>query len=260
MTWYYMKSGRRIGPITDAEFEGAVREGRIRSETQVRREDMEQWAPFAAVPFPSPPDGTVVADLPSAATATNRICSICGKTYEPKNLIGYRNHFVCWSCKPAFLQRLQEGAEVPGALVYAGFWIRAAAKLIDWVLLGIASFALGTALELLVRSPLSFSRDPRQLGPFLMFRGLLTVLNIGIAAAYTTWFLGKHAATPGKMALGLKVVTSTGGRVSYARAFGRHFAEWVSGTILMIGYLMAGFDGQMRALHDRICDTRVVRT
>jgi uncharacterized RDD family membrane protein YckC len=28
---------------------------------------------------------------------------------------------------------------------------------------------------------------------------------------------------------------------------------------LFIGYLMAAFDDQKRALHDRICDTRVVR-
>jgi uncharacterized RDD family membrane protein YckC len=33
----------------------------------------------------------------------------------------------------------------------------------------------------------------------------------------------------------------------------------VSAMILMIGYIMAGFDSQKRALHDMICDTRVIR-
>ena len=37
------------------------------------------------------------------------------------------------------------------------------------------------------------------------------------------------------------------------------FAEMLSGMILGIGYLMAAFDDEKRALHDRICDTRVVR-
>ena len=84
-------------------------------------------------------------------------------------------------------------------------------------------------------------------------------VTIGVAAAYTTWFLGKYAATPGKMALGLKVITADGGKVSYLKAFGRYFAEIVSGIILNIGYIMAAFDDEKRALHDRICNTRVVK-
>jgi uncharacterized RDD family membrane protein YckC len=32
----------------------------------------------------------------------------------------------------------------------------------------------------------------------------------------------------------------------------------VSGMILLIGYIMAGFDNEKRALHDRVCDTRVI--
>ena len=40
----------------------------------------------------------------------------------------------------------------------------------------------------------------------------------------------------------------------------RYFAQWVSALILMIGYFMAAIDEQKRALHDRICDTRVVHS
>ena len=32
----------------------------------------------------------------------------------------------------------------------------------------------------------------------------------------------------------------------------------VSGIILLIGYIIAGFDDEKRALHDRVCDTRVI--
>jgi uncharacterized RDD family membrane protein YckC len=39
---------------------------------------------------------------------------------------------------------------------------------------------------------------------------------------------------------------------------GRYFSEMLSGMIMMIGYIMAGFDDEKRALHDRICNTRVV--
>jgi uncharacterized RDD family membrane protein YckC len=47
--------------------------------------------------------------------------------------------------------------------------------------------------------------------------------------------------------------------MSYLRAFGRHFAKYLSAMILGIGYFMAAFDDQRRTLHDRICETRVVR-
>jgi uncharacterized RDD family membrane protein YckC len=54
------------------------------------------------------------------------------------------------------------------------------------------------------------------------------------------------------------VVTADGGRVSYLRALGRYFAKMLSGFTCLIGYIIAAFDGQKRALHDHICNTRVV--
>jgi uncharacterized RDD family membrane protein YckC len=53
-------------------------------------------------------------------------------------------------------------------------------------------------------------------------------------------------------------VTATGGKVSYPRALGRFFAKILSSLICLIGFIIAGFDSEKRALHDRICDTRVV--
>ena len=50
-----------------------------------------------------------------------------------------------------------------------------------------------------------------------------------------------------------------GGPIGLGRAFGRYFAKILSGLILMIGYIMAAFDSEKRALHDMICDTRVIR-
>ena len=44
------------------------------------------------------------------------------------------------------------------------------------------------------------------------------------------------------------------------RAVGRYFAQWLSAFILYIGYIIAGFDSEKRALHDHICDTRVIYT
>jgi uncharacterized RDD family membrane protein YckC len=88
---------------------------------------------------------------------------------------------------------------------------------------------------------------------------LVNVVSWALSIAYTTYFLGAHSATPGKMACGLRVVRPDGERISYARACGRFFAEILSSITLGIGYIIAAFDDEKRALHDRICDTRVVR-
>ena len=85
------------------------------------------------------------------------------------------------------------------------------------------------------------------------------VFQYAVPAIYESWCVGKFAATPGKMACKLKVVLPDGGQVSYPRAIGRHFAKYISGMILLIGYIMAAFDKQKRSLHDRICDTRVIQ-
>ena len=68
------------------------------------------------------------------------------------------------------------------------------------------------------------------------------------------------SATPGKLALGMKVLRPGGGRLTLGRAVGRYFAKVLSAMILCIGYIIAGIDSQKRGLHDMICDTRVVRS
>lgn len=97
-------------------------------------------------------------------------------------------------------------------------------------------------------------------GPgFIAFMVISYVLSLGLWIAYPTFFIGKYGATLGKMACQLKVVTEDGGKVTYMRALGRAFAEYLSMLTIYIGYIMAGFDDEKRTLHDRICSTRVVR-
>ena len=81
---------------------------------------------------------------------------------------------------------------------------------------------------------------------------------IRLPLCYNTFFIGAFGATPGKMALKLRVLRSGGDRLSYRRSFCRHLAELLSSAMLLLGYVMALFDDERRTLHDRICDTRVV--
>ncbi len=135
---------------------------------------------------------------------------------------------------------------------YAGFWIRFGAKIIDWIILSVINAFVSGSLSFMMAS----SSD-RYLSLILVL--ISNAFLFAFQVAYVTWFLGRFGATPGKMACRLKVVMPDGGRVSYSRALGRYFGEFLSGMTLLIGYFIAAFDDQKRTLHDRICNTRVVR-
>ena len=102
------------------------------------------------------------------------------------------------------------------------------------------------------------NRNPADtIAPFMML--FMQFGLIAVQIGYQTFFVGKFGATPGKMACGLKIVRSDGSPISYGRAAGRAFGELLSAWTCYIGYLMVCFDSQKRALHDHMCDTRVVR-
>ncbi len=151
---------------------------------------------------------------------------------------------------------------------YGGFWIRFVAKLIDGIILGVAGLILfipvllmfGGGAGLLGLGRRGFG-DGAVLGPAMVgVFGISRLIWLAVSTFYEVYFLSAHGATPGKMAVGLKVIRADGGPISPMLAVGRHFAEWVSAIIFMIGYIMAGFDAEKRALHDRICETRVIHT
>jgi uncharacterized RDD family membrane protein YckC len=173
-------------------------------------------------------------------------------------VIRYGGRWVCASCKPAFVQKLKEGVVSSAALEYAGFWIRFAAVFVDGIILWFVNVVLG----LVVLSPFirTVSQGAPAINKLLIVQGATFLVQLVIGITYEVWFIGKFGATPGKMACKVKVVTPEGSPISYGRAFGRYFGKLLSGLILCIGYLMAAFDVEKRALHDRLCNTRVIRT
>ncbi len=254
MDWYYVRDGEQIGPISESEFQLLVSTGAVTPSTVVWREGMGKWETYAnAVGQPATPtQAQTQAPFGAAAAAGNYRCAECGNTFPASDMVQYGQSHVCAGCKNIFFQRIREGVSVGTALNYGGFWIRFGAKFIDGIVLQIVSLGINFGFGFL------FSLGAESGGSVgLVFIPFL--LQIGFQMWYTTWFLGKYAATPGKMATGLRVVAPDGGPISYKRAFGRYWAEMLSGLILGIGYLMAAWDDEKRTLHDRICDTRVIR-
>ena len=121
---------------------------------------------------------------------------------------------------------------------------------IDGVIVGIPGYAIQFGTMALFPDP--------EMAMTVMLIGW--VISFALNIAYSTWMHGKFGATVGKMACGLRLVTPSGGKISYGLAAGRFFAEIVSSMIIYIGYIMVAFDEEKRALHDRICNTRVIRS
>jgi uncharacterized RDD family membrane protein YckC len=236
MNWFYVDTGQQAGPVTDEQLDDLVRSGKVRGDTLVWREGLANWQPYSQ----ARPEGVQPpAPVPPAAQPMAAAAPTAGGVVPP----------------PGAYQPM------PGAvygLAYAGFWMRFLAKLIDGLIIGavvgipIAFFmfrgALSGAPPDLQRWVQFFTAAPWQL------------LETAIGLLYNGFFLGKFGATPGKMALGLKVLSPEGNPISYGRAFGRSAAEIISRIICFIGYIIAGFDVQKRALHDHIASTRVIKS
>lgn len=181
-------------------------------------------------------------------------CSECGRPFPLEDLARFGVNMVCADCKPRFVQRMREGAPTVSAVAYGGFWRRVAAVLIDAVILMIVMFPIQMAIVMFAAPNIN-----RAGSLAFGFVGVIWLLSLALNVSYYGYFLSQKSATPGKMLMGLKVITAAGGRLSVGHAVGRYFAQILSGMILGIGYIMVAFDSEKRALHDYICSTRVIR-
>ncbi|MEO6883531.1 MAG: RDD family protein [Bacteroidia bacterium] len=168
---------------------------------------------------------------------------------------------------------MTEQTTPPTPPAYAGFWLRFVAFILDALILGAAKWIiLAPLLALFGISTIAAGLEHPSASPesMLSFSKLLALITV--AAIYSAIILcvlywlyyalmesSSKQATVGKMALGLKVTGLNGERISFGKASGRFFAKYISGLILFIGYMMAGFTEKKQALHDIVSDCLVVK-
>lgn len=254
MDWYYAEAGQRIGPIADAEFRDLFGSGRLGPENLVWRAGMAGWQRAGSLD-----------EWPLAVTNGDQTaCTQCGRLFAPTDLLTFESARVCAACKDAFFERLRElgtAGAVTSRRRYAGFWIRALARIIDNAILGavfvLLLFLWEAAMKGVIFNPTRASSSDL-VAAWAAF-GLVYLVGTAASLAYEAWFLARRGGTPGKLALGLRVLRAGGQPLNTGRSIGRTFGYLLSGMLPFgIGYIMAGVDDEKRALHDRICDTRVV--
>lgn len=135
-------------------------------------------------------------------------------------------------------------------LEYAGFWVRVGAALIDSVLVFIIIWPILTAVygwsywssEQLVQGPVD-----------------VLVSWVAPAVAVVLFWVARQA-TPGKMAIGARIVDAkTGGKPSTGQLILRYLGYYVAMIPLFVGILWVAFDGRKQGWHDKLAGTVVVR-
>ncbi len=142
--------------------------------------------------------------------------------------------------------------EQAGPLVYAGFWRRCAAAIVDWIVITVLFVLLGLVIGIF-----GAAFPPGATDNFVNnWGGLLAVLVALLY--YPVQECSTVQATFGKRVFNLVVTDGQRRRITFWRALGRYLAKIVSSMTLGIGYLMAGFTLRKQALHDMLADTLVL--
>lgn len=230
------------GPFTREQVAEKLRTGEITLTDLAFIAGLSQWTPLREVlakidgPAAVPPLVTLVAPPPVAAPA----CSYAA-TMAP-----------------------------PAHLEYAGFWLRFAAIFVDGLIIGIPVMIVSAVIGGMIGFSYGVTHPGQKFG-FLDSGGTLNpifiVMELGVSAfsLVVRWLYfalqesSSAQATVGKRVMGIKVINLQGGRIGFGQASGRFFSKLLSGAILCIGYIMAGFTERKQALHDMIAGTLVVK-
>ena len=255
--WYYSDYERnRHGPVSAGDLAELHTNGQLAPDTLVWREGLPQWQPWRTLV------GEVIrgAGRPAVASASFATTSADAPAGAGANPYSVAEPVSPYAPPRAVLHDAGDYVG-DGDVVYAGFWKRLAAIVIDSFVVGI----VGGIVQMMLMGMfygVGLGGDPASMfasGGSIALLALVYLIPLGLQAVYFAMFhAGGSQATLGKMAVGIKVTDDDGRRISFARGIGRYFATIPSALILFIGYIMAAFTDRKRALHDMLAGTLVV--
>jgi|SRR5579863_9036016 len=148
-------------------------------------------------------------------------------------------------------------ADHVGTTLYAGFWRRFIAYIIDCMVIYVGvGIVIGIAYAT-VGSPVT---DDGGIKPIFLL--LYVFFLIGFWLYFTLMESGAGQATLGKRALSIIVTDDAGRRIGFGRANGRFFSKFLLSALIPfgIGFMLAGWTAKKQALHDLVAGTLVMRT
>lgn len=140
-------------------------------------------------------------------------------------------------------------------VVYAGFFPRLAAFLLDSVLVS-AALSVFKFIVWIIKLAVG---DAVIFKPILFTYNVFDILFYLLTVAYfvlMTYFCG---ATLGKFLMKIRVVDVDGQKLGFLSVLIREtVGRYLSALIVYVGYIIAGLDTRKQGLHDKIADTLVI--
>lgn len=226
--WYMQHGKTEVGPGSEDQLRAAFEKGKVTKSTKVRKEDSAGWVKLGSTGIldQGVSDNKLDKktrsreDVPTSDSHEKPVSSISRFSMSGINVGMFKT-------KPTY--------NSPNPVVYASFVERAAALIIDACLLCAVSFVLG---HIFVMGALLFN-----------FIVLLYLVFMQYLWGYTV----------GRKIMGMHVEMDNRDRPTIGVFVFRYFMSILSLLIVGIGFLMVLSDSKMRALHDRIAETRVVK-
>lgn len=147
---------------------------------------------------------------------------------------------------------------VPTEVDYAGFGLRLAAWMLDWVILAALRFAVLMITAMVVAA--IESANPG--APMIRDVGGWVILALFVLCPWPYYAImeaSKVQATVGKLAAGIRVEDIDGGRATLLQTAVRYLLRFFSALMLGIGFLMVLWTKRRQAFHDIGANTIVTR-
>ncbi|CDQ40829.1 MULTISPECIES: RDD family protein [Virgibacillus] len=134
----------------------------------------------------------------------------------------------------------------------AGFWIRVLASIVDSLLLSV----LAAIIAFIINDEdfvFLYSQAEMETSTSDSWASAIYIILFMIILTASKW-----KGSPGKIICNIQVVNTDMSQISILKSIGRYLSYFLSAIPLLIGFMMAGWNEEKKALHDIICKTRVV--
>ena len=197
--------------------------------------------------------------------AVKQICSNCGNPILPDGeFCLYCGDLLAASPGPAPrasppLNSAEPPVQPKATLEYAGFWLRVWAGSIDVALEALVALLVTFMVDFVMRLTTPKFGLSSITARYVTGIAFIFVLAIGAWLYCAFSESSSWRATLGKRIVGLQVLTSAGGQLSFGQATVRHFMKFLSLFTATVGFMMAGWTKRRQALHDMPSDCIVVK-
>ena len=264
---YLERDGQQFGPFSTEDAQRYILEGRFGAQDLGWIDGMPEWLSVAQIPqlqqsiaaaaagqaIPTSlakPAQAAAPSMPPAATAPSYAPHAMPRYPGPANPVSATSH--SYAAVHDFSQS-----------DYAGFWRRAAALMIDSVIVTIVAYFFMFVLMLMLGLGMGAT------GMIGLESSDTTTNAIAIATIafpallmicyYAFWHASASMATPGKMAAGLVVVNSAAQRISLPQAFLRECVKLIGTWFFLLTFATQPISARRQAVHDFASATVVLR-